>query len=55
MLSEKSSLPGKSGNTTYCVGELRAIAIKRLVELSFERKFFATFFSKRKTCHDITI
>ena len=35
------------------VGELRAVAIKHLVELSAEHEFFATFFSKRKICHDI--
>ena len=56
MLSEKSSSPGKSGNTTVVnrlinVGELRAVAIKHLVELSVEHEFFCHFFSKRKTCH----
>ena len=56
MLSEKSSSPGKSGNTTCCkrlisVGELGAVAIKHLVELSVEHEFFCHFFSKRKTCH----
>ena len=31
--------------------ELRAVAIKHLVELSVEHEFFCHFFSKRKTCH----
>ena len=50
MLSEKSSLPGKSGDTTCCeqthysVRELRAVAIKHLVELSVEYEFFCHFF-----------
>ena len=46
VLSEKSSSPGKSGNTTVVnrlisAGELREVAIKHLIELS-----------KRKTCHE---
>ena len=36
------------------VGELRAVAIKHLVELSVEHEFFCHFFSKRKTCHAIS-
>ena len=59
MLSEKSSFPGKSGNTTspvvnrlISVGELRAVAIKHLVELSVEHEFICHFFAKRKTCHE---
>ena len=35
------------------VGELRAVAIKHLVELSVEHEFLATFFSKRKTYHGV--
>ena len=38
-------------NRLISVRELRAVAIKHLVELSVEHEFFATFFSKRKTCH----
>ena len=34
------------------VRELRAVAIKHLVELSVEHEFFCHFFSKRKTCHE---
>ena len=53
MLSEKSSSPGKSVvNRLISVEELRAVAIKHLVELSVEHEFFCHFFSKRKTCHD---
>ena len=45
MLSEKSSSPGKPGvNKLISVGELRAVAIKHLVELSVEHDFCATFF-----------
>ena len=33
--------------------ELRTTAIKHLVQLSVEHEFFAIFFSKRKTCHEI--
>ena len=36
-------------NRLICVRELRAVAIKHLVELLTEHEFF--FFSKRKTCH----
>ena len=40
-------------NRLISVRELRAVAIKHLLELSAEHEFFATFFfSKRKTCHD---
>ena len=35
--------------------ELRAVAIKHLVELSVEHEFFCHFFSKRKTCHVMQI
>ena len=50
MLSEKGSLPGKSGDTTCCerlisVRMLRVVAIKHLVELSVEHEFFATFYT----------
>ena len=38
-------------NRLISVRELRAVAIKHLVELSFEHEFFGHFFSKRKTCH----
>ena len=38
-------------NRLISVGELRAVAIKHLVELSAEHEFFCHFFSKRKTCH----
>ena len=38
-------------NRLISVGELRAVAIKHLVELSVEHEFFCHFFSKRKTCH----
>ena len=38
-------------NRLVSVRELRAVAIKHLVELSVEHDFFATFFSKRKSCH----
>ena len=38
-------------NRLISVGELRAAAIKHLVELSVEHGFFCHFFSKRKTCH----
>ena len=37
-------------NRLISVGELRAVAIKHLVELSVEHEFFCHFF-KRKTCH----
>ena len=39
-------------NRLISVRELRAVAIKHLVELSVEHEFFCHFFSKRKTCHD---
>ena len=39
-------------NRLIGVGELKAVAIKHLVELSVEHEFFCHFFSKRKTCHD---
>ena len=53
MLSEKSSSPGKSGNTPVVnrfisVGELRAVAIKHLIELSVEHEFFCHFFFLRE-------
>ena len=35
-------------NRLISVGELRAIAIKHLVELSVEHEFFATFFLREK-------
>ena len=38
-------------NRLISVGELRAVAIKHLAELSVEHDFFCHFFSKRKTCH----
>ena len=38
-------------NRLISVRELRAVAIKHLVELSVEHDFFCHFFSKRKTCH----
>ena len=38
-------------NRLIPVRELRAVAIKYLVELSVEHEFFGHFFSKRKTCH----
>ena len=38
-------------NRLISVGELRAVAIKHLVELSLEHEFFCHFLSKRKTCH----
>ena len=38
-------------NRLVSVGELRAVAIKHLVELS-EHEFFCNFFSKTKTCHE---
>ena len=38
-------------NRLISVGELRAVAINHLVELSVEHGFFCHFFSKRKTCH----
>ena len=38
-------------NRLISVGELRAIAMKHLVELSVEHEFFGHFFSERKTCH----
>ena len=41
-------------NRLISVRELRAVAIKHLVELSVEHEFFCHFFSKRKTCHDYT-
>ena len=34
-------------NRLVSVGELRAVAIKHLVELSIEHEFFCHFFSKR--------
>ena len=40
-------------NRLISVGELRAVAIKHLVELSVEHEFFCHFFSKRKPCHNI--
>ena len=40
-------------NRLISVGELRAVAIKHLVELSVEHEFFGHLFSKRKTCHEI--
>ena len=40
-------------NRLISVGELRAVAIKHLVELSVEHEFFLTLFSKRKTCHEM--
>ena len=39
-------------NRLISVGELRAVAIKHLVELSVEHEFFCHYFSKRKTCHE---
>ena len=39
-------------NRLISVGELRAVAIEHLVELSVEHEFFWPLFSKRKTCHD---
>ena len=42
-------------NRLISVKMLRVVAIKHLVELSVEHEFFATFFSKRKTCHVPTI
>ena len=39
-------------NSLISVGELRAVAIKHLFELSAEHEFFCYFFSKRKSCHD---
>ena len=56
MLSEKSSsqvnlvIPPVV-NRLISVGELRAVAIKHLVELLVAHEFFGHFFSKRKTCH----
>ena len=41
MLSEKS-------NRLISVRELRAVAIKHLVELSVEHEFFASFFLREK-------
>ena len=38
-------------NRLISVRELRAVAIKHLVELSVQYEFFGHFFSKRKTCH----
>ena len=38
-------------NRLISVRELRAVAIKHLVELSVEHDLFCHFFSKRKTCH----
>ena len=38
-------------NKLISVGELRAVAIKHLVELSVEHEYFCHFFPKRKTCH----
>ena len=38
-------------NRIISVGELRAVAIKHLGELSVEHEFFCHFFSKRKSCH----
>ena len=35
-------------NRLVSVGELRAVAIKHLVELSVEHEFFATFFLREK-------
>ena len=35
-------------NRLISVGELRAVAIKHLVELSFEHEFFPTFFLREK-------
>ena len=35
-------------NRLICVGELRAVAIKHLVELSVEHDYFATFFLREK-------
>ena len=35
-------------NRLISVGELRAVAITHLVELSVEHEFFATFFSEKK-------
>ena len=40
-------------NRLISVEELRAVAIKHLVELSVEHEFFCHIFSKRKTCHEI--
>ena len=38
------------------VGELRAVAIKHLVELSVEHEFFATFFQEKNlSCHIILL
>ena len=42
-------------NRLISVRELRAVAIKHLVELSVEHEFFGHFFSKRNICHDQTI
>ena len=39
-------------NRLISIRELRALAIKHLVELSVEHEFFCHFFYKRKTCHD---
>ena len=39
-------------NRLITVGELRAVAIKHLVELSVQHEFFCHFFSKIKTCHE---
>ena len=49
MLSEISSSPGNVVippvvNRLISVGELRAVAIKHLVELSVEHEFFCHFF-----------
>ena len=53
MLSEKSSSQVKLVippvvNRLISVGELRAVAIKHLVELSVGHNFFATFFLREK-------
>ena len=40
-------------NRLISVGELRAEAIKHLVDLSVEHEFFCHFFSQRKTGHEI--
>ena len=40
-------------NRLISVRELRAVAIKHVVELSVEYEFFCHLFSKRKTCHVI--
>ena len=39
-------------NRLISVGELRAVAIKHLVELLVEHEFFCHILSKRKTCHE---